>query len=53
MKSMKWAVSQRSGGTADSEQYLCGMHQTVWCDTGQLRAPRGGGWIGDPVKFNN
>jgi hypothetical protein len=34
-KSMKWAVSQRSGGTPDSEQYLCGMHQTVWCDTGQ------------------
>jgi hypothetical protein len=32
---MKGAVSQRSGGAPDSEQYLSGVHRTIRCDTGQ------------------
>jgi hypothetical protein len=28
---MKWAVSQHSGGTPDSEQYLSGVHRTIRC----------------------
>jgi hypothetical protein len=28
-RSMKWTVSQRSGGASDSEQYQSGVHQTV------------------------
>jgi hypothetical protein len=29
---MKRAVSQRTGGALNSEQYLSGVHRTVWCD---------------------
>jgi hypothetical protein len=34
-KIMKWAVSQRTGGAPDSEQYMFGEHRTVRWDTGQ------------------
>jgi hypothetical protein len=32
---MKWAVSQRTGGAPDSEQYLSDVLQTVQWDIGQ------------------
>jgi hypothetical protein len=28
-KSMKWVVSQRSGGTPDSEYYMSDVHRTI------------------------
>jgi hypothetical protein len=34
-KYMKWAVSQRSSGAPDSEQYLSDVHPIVRCGTGQ------------------
>jgi hypothetical protein len=34
-KSIKWEVSQHSGGAPDSEQYMSDVQQTVQCLTGQ------------------